>query len=330
MPARTTSRRTPAAPRSLRGPALALGVTAALGAVVATAGTAAAAPPTPPSTHTVVAGDTLYDLAAANRTTVAALVAANHLPDARSLTPGQRLVIPGAAAPAPAPAAPAPAPAAAPTTTRTVVAGDTVSGVALATGTTTGTLVALNHLPDARHLVVGQRLLVPAPAAPARPPVASTFAGRTYPPEVTASATAHRDALLSRPVPSRAEVQRLVHDTAVDLGVDPSLALAVTSRESGFDMRAVSPADAVGAMQVLPATGRAASALVGRPLDLLDARDNVTAGVAVLRQLLRSAPDEDTAIAGYYQGLAGVQAQGMYPDTVAYVAGVQAGRARFR
>src|SRR5690606_41543648 len=63
--------------------------------------------------------------------------------------------------------------------------------------------------------------------------------------------------------------------------------------------------------------------LVGRRLNLLDPQDNVTAGVAILRQLVRTAPDLDTAIAGYYQGLAGVLRNGMYSDTRNYVAGIK-------
>jgi len=222
------------------------------------------------------------------------------------------------------------------------VAGDTLYDLAARTGTTVAELAAANGLADPRRLVPGQQLVLPgatapgpeaapAPAPAAGPaPVASTFAGRTYPQQVTASATAHRDALLARDVPSRQAVRESVAATAASLGVDPSLALAVAHQESGFDMRAVSPADAVGTMQVIPSSGRWASGLVGRDLDLLDPQDNVTAGVAILRQLLATAPDEPTAIAGYYQGLAGVLRDGPHPDTEAYVASVQALRAQHR
>jgi hypothetical protein len=70
--------------------------------------------------------------------------------------------------------------------------------------------------------------------------------------------------------------------------------------------------------------------MVGRDLDLLDTQDNITAGVAILRSLTRTAPDRATAIAGYYQGLAGVLRSGMYPDTRRYVANVQTLTTRFR
>ncbi len=84
----------------------------------------------------------------------------------------------------------------------------------------------------------------------------------------------------------------------------------------------VSPANAVGAMQVIPDAGTWASQLAGRDLDLLDAQDNVTAGVVILRALTRSSDSLDQAVAGYYQGLASVRANGPYADTRTYVAHV--------
>ena len=68
---------------------------------------------------------------------------------------------------------------------------------------------------------------------------------------------------------------------------------------------------------------------MGRELDLLDPEDNVTAGVAIIRQLGRSAPSTDVAIAAYYQGLHGVQKYGMYDDTKSYVRSVKAHRESF-
>ena len=79
----------------------------------------------------------------------------------------------------------------------------------------------------------------------------------------------------------------------------------------------------------MPSSGRWASTLVGRHLDLLDTRDNVVAGVAIL-STLTAAEREEVAVAAYYQGLGSVRAHGMYPDTRRYVADVLALRRRFR
>jgi soluble lytic murein transglycosylase-like protein len=116
--------------------------------------------------------------------------------------------------------------------------------------------------------------------------------------------------------------------TARRHGVDPRLALAVAWQESGWDQRQVSVANAIGVMQVIPSSGQWASDMVGRRLDLLSTRDNITAGVVILRSLTRSAPTLDQAIAGYYQGLGSVQQNGMYADTKAYTASVKAVLAR--
>jgi soluble lytic murein transglycosylase-like protein len=102
-------------------------------------------------------------------------------------------------------------------------------------------------------------------------------------------------------------------------GVDTRLALAIAYQESGWNQRAVSPANAVGVMQVIPQGGQWASDLVGRRLNLLDTKDNITAGVVMLRALGRSTSSMEKAVAAYYQGLGALQQHGMYSDTKQYV-----------
>src|SRR5690606_4566119 len=130
-------------------------------------------------------------------------------------------------------------------------------------------------------------------------------------------------------VPSRATMQAKIAAKAKKLGVSPALAQAVAYQESGFNHASVSPANAIGAMQVIPTSGDWAADLVGHPINLLDPDDNVTAGVAILRQLVKSAPDLDSAIAGYYQGATSVRKYGMFSDTRRYVANVRTLMARF-
>jgi len=285
----------------------------------------APAPAPAAATYVVRAGDTVSRIATRSGTTVAAIVAANGL-DARALIKiGQTLTIPGAAAArANAPATPAAAPA--PSGTYTVVKGDTVTSIAARLGTTPATIVAANGL-DARAFIrIGQTLTVPGAAPQA---VGSTFAGRTYPDAVVAAANANLATLRAGGVPSKTAMQAKVAATARAMGVDASLAQAVAFQESGFNHAVVSPANAIGTMQVIPSSGAWASDLVGRRLDLLNPDDNVTAGVAILRALLRTAPDVPTAIAGYYQGAASVQRNGMFADTRRYVANVQTHMTRF-
>ncbi|GAB2683171.1 LysM peptidoglycan-binding domain-containing protein [Thalassiella azotivora] len=300
------------------------------GQVLTLPGGSPAAAPAPASTsasggYTVRAGDTLSHIAVRSGTTVAALRAANPGLDARgTIRVGQRLTVPGGSGAS----APASAPAATPTSRYTVRSGDTLSHIAARTGTTVAAIRGANPQLDARGTIrVGQTISLPSGTAA---PMANSFAGRTYPDSTVAAATANRDALASRSVPSREQMRQIIADTARRYGVDPALAQAIGFQESGFNQRAVSPANAVGAMQVIPSSGTWASQMAGRRLDLLDPHDNALAGVLILRANLRAADDEAQGIAAYYQGLAGVRKNGMYPDTRRYVANVQTLAARYR
>src|SRR6187549_4290472 len=84
--------------------------------------------------HTVRAGETLSEIAAANHTTVAALARANHLTDSDVIYIGQHLTIPGSAS------------AAAASTTYTVRSGDTLGLIASRHGTSVAALVSANSL----------------------------------------------------------------------------------------------------------------------------------------------------------------------------------------
>lgn len=270
-------------------------------------------------THVVVGGDTVWDLAARYGVTVTDIRHANSLDSAATIRIGQNLVIPGAAAPASA--------IHNNTTTYTVRGGDTLWAIAARHHTTVERLARKNRLANPSLIRIGQTLSVPQGSPTGL--VGDTFLGRTYPAPVVAAANVNKATLNAMSVPSRPRMQQLVIDTAVSMGVDPALAQAIAYQESGFNQRAVSPANAVGCMQVIPSSGDWASGLVGRRLDLLDAQDNVTAGVAILRQLQRNGTPLDTAIAGYYQGERSVRQNGMNSDTVRYVASVKALMARF-
>lgn len=302
---------------------------AAVGVPLALAGAVTAAAPGVASL-VIQRGDTLSEIAARHHTTVAELVALNHLPGNGDLIiAGRTLQLPGTPAPAAA-APPAPPPPVAPATQNVayrVVSGDTLIGIGRHFAVDPKVIAAANHLPPSGLVMIGQTLQVPVPAPP--PPAPAAPAGRTYPAAVTAAANAHRAQLARTAVPSRAQMEELVRSTARTMHVDPSLALAVAYQESGFNMRVVSAADAVGVMQVLPSTAAwVARDVVGRHLDPLKPEDNVVIGVALLRGLLKAAP-VDQAVAGYYQGLGSVRANGMYPDTQSYVANVLALQKRF-
>lgn len=278
--------------------------------------------------YVVRAGDTLEGVAQRLRVPLAQLVRANPGINPQLILPGQRLVVTGTATAATRTLTRTAArAAAAPARSHTVRSGETMTGIAAAYGISLSRLVAANPGTSPDLLLVGQRLSLPGSAkvtaagVPSNPAAtsANTFAGYTYPEATVRAADANRARLARMSVPSRTETAALIRQIATRHGVDARLALAIAYNESGWNQRAVSVANAVGTMQVIPTSGDWASQLAGRRLDLLDAEDNVTAGVVILRALQSVAASREEAIGAYYQGLQSVRTKGMYTDTKAYV-----------
>jgi LysM repeat protein len=316
----------------------------------APAAPAPAAPANAGGSYTVKSGDTLSAIAARHNVSLSDVFSWNGLNMRSIIYPGQKIKVGAGEAPSPAPAAPAtpapalqpasapaaPAPAApapAPAGAYTIKAGDTLSAIAARHGVKLSDLLAANQLSMTAVIYPGNKLAIPGasiqpaastPAANVAPLVPSSFLGFSYPAAVVSSANENKALLNASPVPSRAEMRTIVADTARRMGVEPSLALAFANQESGFNQRAVSPANAIGTMQVIPSSGQWASDLVGRQLNLLNPYDNATAGVAIIKQLIATSKDVDTAIAGYYQGQYSVSKNGLYDDTKAYVAAIKA------
>jgi soluble lytic murein transglycosylase-like protein len=247
-------------------------------------------------------GDTLWQLSRSHSTTVRTLQRANHLEGDRILV-GQFLELPGAGGGASAAGASGTAAA-----VHVVRRGETLTALARRYRLTLDALARRNHLRGNLMIYVGQRLAVPGRAVT-----------RTHAATRSRAAAVHAAELSGRAQPGRAEVRRLIRLEALRRGVDPALALAIASVESSFDQRAVSPVDAVGVMQLMPATARWLGEVLRRPIDRMHHGDNITGGVALLRLLLTRA-DLPTAIAAYYQGLGSVRRRGLLPETRRYVA----------
>jgi murein DD-endopeptidase MepM/ murein hydrolase activator NlpD len=207
--------------------------------------------------------------------------------------------------------------------THVVRPGDTATGLATRFHAWTRELVALNHLDRAGTLRVGERVRIPV--------VLSAL--RRHRPHALPAATTPRPATAAHPgwrhwQMNRTQVARTIAREAHRRGVPVPLAQAVGWQESGWYQPVRSPAGALGVMQVLPGTGVWMSLYAGRPLDLRDTHDNITAGVTLLRVLLGETRSTRRAVAAYYQGLGAVRSHGMYTDTRRYVANVLATRDR--
>lgn len=284
------------------------------------------------STYTVRGGDTLSGIASRNGTTVKELVRLNALPPHGNLVyAGRTLKVPGGSSAGKAVTSSRTA-----KVRHTVHTGDSLWTVAREYGTTVPAIVRANGL---RSTVVqpGQQLTVgvkkvsvssSGSSSSSGSNKANTFAGRTYSDGVVSAASRNRSRLSSSGVPSRDQMRRIITRTANRHGVPAELALAISWQESGWRHDRVSVANAIGAMQVIPSTGKWISGVVGRDLDLLDPEDNATAGVVLLQVLLAQAKESDS-IAGYYQGLASVRRNGYFADTKQYVANIQAIKKRF-
>lgn len=143
---------------------------------------------------------------------------------------------------------------------------------------------------------------------------------RDPPPVVVA--TVEPDDVVDGDAPAhRKRIAEIVRRLAPAYAVDPRLALAVIKVESNFDPKAVSPKNASGLMQLIPAT--AERFRVG---DVFDPADNIRGGLAYLRWLLAYYQGRvDLAAAAYNAGEGAVDRHGGIPpyrETQSYVARV--------
>jgi soluble lytic murein transglycosylase-like protein len=286
---------------------------------LAIAGTAAA------GSYKVRRGDTLWELSRRYRTTVSALQELNHMGGSTVIYAGETIRVPGGRAKA-APARRAPArrkatkrPAAAKVRVYyddvrySVRPGDNLTRLGRRYSSSVAWLITRNHL---RSSVIFPRQVL----------VVHTTKRIVTPKRKTA---ARRSATLGLKAVPVATVKALVIREARRAGLDPNLALALATQESGHKQHVVSKVGAIGVMQVMPYTADwAGRYLLHRRVDIRQVEDNVVTGVRFLTFLIRLAGVRD-GVAGYYQGLASVRQRGMYNDTKAYVANVLALQRRF-
>lgn len=114
--------------------------------------------------------------------------------------------------------------------------------------------------------------------------------------------------------PEVKRVQPLLREAAQAHGVDIELLKALIAVESGFDAQAVSPAGAIGLMQLMPqaADRYATRAEAMRPAGerLLDPRINVLTGARMLADLTRRFGRIDVALAAWNAGEGTVRKHG--------------------
>lgn len=252
--------------------------------------------------HQIQPGDTLSEIAEIYGVSLKTLARYNGIADPNAIYIGEDIAIPSeggvqlsyASAPAVTSA------------TYTVGAGDSLWDIASNIGTTVEQLLSANpQIGDPGLIRIGDVVIVPA-------------AGGTGGSGIATSTVATSGVSLD-------QVGWILADVAAGYGLDPSLVQALAWQESGWQQGALSPAGAMGVMQVMPETASWVSDnLVGTTLNVEESvSDNIVAGTAFLRWLTDRAGDENTMIAAYYQGLYSVENHGMLPDTVQYVESIQ-------
>ena len=83
-------------------------------------------------------------------------------------------------------------------------------------------------------------------------------------------------------LPPEVAYETLIHEAAERYDVNPALIRAVIATESAFDATAISPAGALGLMQLMPALAEELGVL-----DPFDPRQNIMGGTRYLSELLR-------------------------------------------
>jgi soluble lytic murein transglycosylase-like protein len=250
--------------------------------------------------HEVQPGETLSAIALRYGVDLEALAAANGIANPDLIFAGQVLTIAESSA-----AVPPPGGAVAPPAGRLylVEPGDTLSAIALAHGTTPAAIAAANGIDDHDRIFAGQLLQLPPPD---RAPAGGAW--------------------------SRPAIEALLRDAAAEYGIPPAILLGLAWLESGWNQAMVSPAGAVGIMQIMPAT--AAWGLEYLAPDATNWRtdpgDNIRLGAAIFAHMLWQAGyDLEIALAFYYQGWWSIEQFGIFDETLHYVDNVLAIAAGF-
>jgi N-acetylmuramoyl-L-alanine amidase len=245
------------------------------------------------ATHTVRAGETLWDLAQRFGTSVNALARANGISNPNLIVAGSKITVSGGDG--------ASATASMGGATHTVQAGETLSDIAARFGVSVSSLARANGIQNPNLIVAGTSISVPGAATGTAPaPVSAT------------------------------EVGYLLEQEAVANGVNPSLIKAMAYQESGWQQDVVSSAGAIGVMQVMPGTARWVNEVLlgGASLNVRQAHDNIKMGVSYMRYLLSIMPTQDQALAAYYSGPGNVGSK-LHRYQRVYVKAVNAHVSRF-
>jgi N-acetylmuramoyl-L-alanine amidase len=214
----------------------------------------------------------------------------------------------------------------------TVRPGDSLWAISQANGITVNQLAEANGLNPANVLPIGLELLIPSNVT-----ANSSYTGSGGPSH-TVNASAFCSSFragsagwgvlpqLLQDSPNRLALQPLFERWAGYYGLSLPLLEAVAWQESGWQQDVVSSTGAIGTGQIMPATGSfIETTLIGEPLNINSVSDNIRMSAAFLTYLAGVEGDNRClTIAAYYEGPVNLGRYGVFPDTQAYVASVEA------
>jgi len=288
------------------------------------------------SSHTVQAGETLWDLARRFGTTVDALASANGIANPNLVVAGTTITISGGGGAGSGSTSGG-------STSHTVRSGETLSGIAARYGVSVSSLARANGITNPNLVVAGTTITISGGGGAGSGSTSGGSTSHTVRSGETLSDIAARYGVsvsslarangLSNPnlvvsgtslsIPSggatvttggapaptttqvsSSEIGYLLEQEALSNGVSTSLVKAVAYQESGWQPHVVSSAGAIGVMQVMPDTADWVNQVLlgGTSLDVRNAHDNIKMGVSYLRYLLSIMPTQEKALAAYYSG----------------------------
>jgi LysM repeat protein len=216
--------------------------------------------------------------------------------------------------------------------TYTVKPGDTLWALARANGLTVAQLAMANRMGEDDLLLIGRHLTIPsnAPSAGAsgRPAANPWTFCATFTSNDGTSSDGPRGVLpqLLQDSPNRLDLQPVFMHWADYYNLSLPLVEAIAWQESGWQQNVVSSAGAIGTGQIMPDTAKfIQSQIVGRSLNIHSASDNIRMSAAFLAYLADAEGNNRCAtIAAYYEGPLNLSHHGVFPETQAYVASVEA------
>lgn len=218
--------------------------------------------------------------------------------------------------------------------------GDSLWAISRANGLTVAQLAAANHMGQNDLLLIGRVLTIPSndpPQASSGAPTARA-SGASTARQWTFCATFTSPGgpwgvlpQLLQESPNRLALQPLFMHWANYYDLSLPLLEAIAWQESGWQQGVTSSAGAVGTGQLMPGTAAfVSSTLIGARLNIRSVSDNIRMSAAFLSYLADVEGNNQCAtIAAYYEGPLNLSHYGVFPETQAYVASVEALIPRF-